>query len=182
MPKLPLLAALLMLPITMAAAAPRPGFHYGPVFPHDGEVASVPDSDMPIPPGTVFKVAFDITEQAKPGEISRAIDTAARFTNMLAEAGVPQKDIHIALVFHGPGAIDLLKPAAYAARTNGATNATAPLIAELAAKGVQFWLCGQSAAGQKIVKADVLPEVKMSLSAMVAFAMLQQQGYTVNPF
>ena len=43
-------------------------------------------------------------------------------------------------------------------------------------------MCGQSAAGQGVKKTDLLPGVELALSAMTAHALLQQQGYTLNPF
>ena len=49
-------------------------------------------------------------------------------------------------------------------------------------QGVRFIVCGQSAAGQGVAKSELLPGVEMALSAMTAHALLQQQGYTVNPF
>lgn len=180
MPRLPLtLALLLLLPIA-ATAAPRPGFHAGPVFAQFGDIATI-DSQMPIPKGTVFKVAFDVSDAAKPGELNRAIDSAARFINMHVEAGVPLADIHVAIVVHGGAADDLLTPAAYAGRKAGAVNASAPEITALIGKGVQVWLCGQTAVGKGIAASDLLPGVKLSLSAMTAHALLQQAGYTLNP-
>lgn len=43
-------------------------------------------------------------------------------------------------------------------------------------------LCGQSAAASGIERVDLLPGVEMALSAMTAHALLQQDGYTLNPF
>ena len=61
---LPLVAALLLLPVA-ATAEPRAGFHTGPVFTTFGHIAPV-ESDLPIPAGTVFRVVFDVTEKAAP--------------------------------------------------------------------------------------------------------------------
>ena len=47
---------------------------------------------------------------------------------------------------------------------------------------VKFYLCGQSAAAQGIGKGDLLPGVKMALSAMTMHALLDQQGFSLNPF
>jgi intracellular sulfur oxidation DsrE/DsrF family protein len=176
---IPVVIALLLLPV-QAHAEPRPGFHAGPVFTSFGDIASV-ESDLPIPQGTVFRVLFDVTDKATPGQLSRHIDSAARFINMHVEAGVPIADIHVAIVVHGGAAADLLTQSAYAARNDGATNGSARAIAELKAHGVEFWLCGQTAAAYQITRSDLLPEVGMSLSAMTASALLQQRGYTLNP-
>ncbi len=48
--------------------------------------------------------------------------------------------------------------------------------------GVRFIVCGQSAAGQGVANDDLIDGVEVALSAMTAHALLQQQGYTVNPF
>lgn len=174
-----LLAALLLA--APVAAAPRPGFVAGPVFSEFGHIAPV-DSDLAIPPDAAFKVAFDMSAKATPGEINRTIDAAARFINMHVAAGVPVARIKVAVIVHGPASGDLLKPEAYAARNKGAVNGSAAAISALAAHGVDIWLCGQSAAASSIDKVDLIPGVKMALSAMTAFAVLQSQGYTVNPF
>ncbi len=178
---LAVLAAASLASAGVATAAPQSAFHAGLVFPTYGQIATV-DSDVPIPRDTIFKVAFDVSDEAKPGEVNRGFDSVARFINMHAEAGVPAANIHVAIVVHGQAGIDLLNAATYAKRSDGAVNANAALIAQLLAHQVDVYLCGQSAAGLGIAKPDVLPGVKMALSAMTAFALLQQQGYTVNPF
>jgi intracellular sulfur oxidation DsrE/DsrF family protein len=64
----------------------------------------------------------------------------------------------------------------------GESNANAGLVAALVANGVEIILCGQSVANAGIEPDSLLPGVRLSLSAMTAFALLQQDGYTVNPF
>jgi intracellular sulfur oxidation DsrE/DsrF family protein len=174
------LATLLLLP-AMAAAQDRSAFHPGPVFKDFAPIATVV-SDVPIPKGTTFKVDFDVSEKAKPGELSRAIETAGRFINMHVDAGVPMSAIKVAIVVHGGASADLLKPEVYAPRNEGKANGSAAALTQLMAKGVVVHLCGQSAAAYGIKNADLLPGVKMSLSAMNSHAMLQQAGYTINPF
>jgi intracellular sulfur oxidation DsrE/DsrF family protein len=49
-------------------------------------------------------------------------------------------------------------------------------------QGVRFILCGQSGAAYGIRQEDLIPGVETALSAMTAHALLQQRGYTVNPF
>jgi intracellular sulfur oxidation DsrE/DsrF family protein len=151
------------------------------VFKAFGDIATV-DSDLAPPKGTVFKVLFNVSDAATPGAMSKKIETAARFINMHVEAGVPIENIHIAIVVHGPAGDDLLKPEAYAARHKGIANGNIAVIEALLAHKVQIWMCAQSAAATGIARADLLPGVKMTLSAMTADALLQQQGYTLNPF
>ena len=60
--------------------------------------------------------------------------------------------------------------------------APAERIEALLAEDVRFILCGQSAAALGIQRQSLAPGVQMALSAMTAHALLQQQGYTLNPF
>ena len=61
-------------------------------------------------------------------------------------------------------------------------NPSREMVQQLLDYGVRFIVCGQSAAGQGIAQDDLIPGVEMALSAMTAHALLQQRGYTVNPF
>jgi intracellular sulfur oxidation DsrE/DsrF family protein len=72
--------------------------------------------------------------------------------------------------------------AKHAAGGNEIPNPNGALIDALRAKGVRVIVCGQSAAAYDVQKADLYPGVEMALSAMTAHALLQQQGYTLNPF
>lgn len=181
MQRFALAATLMLMAATPALAQSREGFGPGPVLPDLGPIAPV-ESDLPIPKGTKFKIAFDLRAKADPGTLSRQIETAARTLNMHVAAGVPKEDMQIVLIFHGPAANDLLKPEAYAKRHEGKANGSADAVKKLLDAGVEFYLCGQSAMGLKIAKADLIPGVKMSLSAITAHALYQQRGYTLNPF
>ncbi|MEL1249201.1 DsrE family protein [Aurantiacibacter gilvus] len=171
-------ASLLAIP---ASAQDMSAFTYGPVFEDYGPVAEV-DMDMALPADAYFRVAFDISEAAEPGEVSRRIESAARFINMHVRAGVPEERVQVAIVVHGRAGFDLMHQDAYGERNEWAENANLPLIAALLEHGVQIYLCGQSAAGLGITNDDIAPGVQMALSAMTAHALLQEQGYTVNPF
>ncbi len=101
---------------------------------------------------------------------------------MHARAGVPLENIQVAVVVHGKASEDLLSADEYARRRDGAENANIELIAALVDKGMRVILCGQSAAAYGISNDMLAPGVEMALSAMTAHALLQQDGYTVNPF
>lgn len=169
------------LALTSPAWAQLDGFKTGPVFEDFGPVAEV-QPDIKLADNTQFKIAFDVAKKADPGSLNRTIESAARFINMHVAAGVAQENIKLAIVVHGGASHDLTRDAIYSARNDGATNGSAIAIATLQEHGVEFRLCGQSAAAHKIAKSDLLPGVKMDLSAMTAHALLQQQGYSLNPF
>ena len=161
--------------LTQSAFAAPDDFHPGPVIKEFGKVATVKSAPA-LPKDTVFKVAFDVTEAAEPGKLNRRIESAARFINMNAEAGIPPKNIHVAIVVHGGAHKDLVTDEKY-----GGDNANAELIAALIKAGAQIRLCGQTAAYYDVKPEHLLPGVKMSLSAMTAHALLQNKGYTLNP-
>ena len=172
--------------ITMALGIGAPAAaqeaSYGPVFTEFGPVADVPDADFAIPEDASFHVAFDVSRSAEEGKLNRSFESAARLINMHARAGVEPMENRAAVVVHGAAVFDLLTDAAWAARDRGEANPSAAMVREMIDQGVRFIVCGQSAAGQGVAKSELLPGVEMALSAMTAHALLQQQGYTVNPF
>jgi len=176
---LALAAALLSTP-TIASDIPSP-FIPGSAIPEFGKFAKI-DSDMPIPPDTKFKVSFDSTA-SEAGKENRTLNAAARFVNMHVDAGVDVADIRLTIVVHGSAVFDMASDIAYARKYDGTTkNPNAAIIAALQKAGVEIVLCGQSAAYHGVAKQEMLPGVKMALSAMTAHALLQQEGYTLNPF
>ena len=172
--------SIVVLSISFALAATaqsaEQGFVKGPVFEEYGPAAPV-ESDLVIPEDMTLKVAFDISEAAAEGEVNRRFESVARFINMHAAAGIERERIQPAIVVHGGGAEDLLKPA-----EGAIPPPTARLIEALLDGGVPIYLCGQTAAAKGIEKEDLIPGVEMALSAMTAHAVLAGQDYTLNPF
>ena len=174
------LAAFAVSLFSMPVLAQSADFSPGPVFDDYGAVADI-DADYEIPEGMTFKVSYDIREGGEAGARNRRLETAARFLNMHARAGVAERDMSLALVIHGKAVHDVAKDAHYGAAVGG-HNANAPMLAALMEKGVRVIVCGQSAAYYDVSNEDLLPGVEMALSAMTAHAVLQQEGYTLNPF
>lgn len=161
--------------LASTAAADPPGFTRGPVIADYGPVANVPDAPQ-LPPNTHFRVIFDVSEAAAEGAVNGRIESAARFLNMHARAGIPPENIKIAIVVRGSAVRDLtLHP------QPGRDNPNAPLVAALIANHVEIYVCGQAAAHANIATSDLLPGVHVALSALTEFALLQQQGYTLIP-
>jgi intracellular sulfur oxidation DsrE/DsrF family protein len=167
--------SLLFLPVFFvlsgAADADMSSFTTGPVIKDFGPVADV-DVTLSIPEGAKFRHSYDVSTQADEGEPNRTLVTAARFINMHARAGVDAEDISLAVIVHGKAVFDV----------SGKAPASADLVAALIENGVRIIVCGQSAAYYEVNTDDLLPGVEMALSAMTAHALLQQQGYTLNPF
>ena len=175
----------LALAATPLAAQDRSAFKPGPVLTEYGPHAPVPGVDR-LPADSRFSIAYDVSAPAPEGGLNRGFEAAARFLNMHVAHGVPQENIRLVVVVHGKAALELLGNAAYgaipAAGANGAANPSAGLVTAMLEADVRFILCGQSAAAYGINPEDLLPGVEMSLSAMTAHALLQKDGFTVNPF
>lgn len=154
-------------------------FSAGPVFQDYGKKVVVEGVEFNA--DTQFKVAFDVAKGAEPGKLNRQFDSLARFINMHVASGVEAANIELALVVHGSATLDLLANPAYQQK-QGAQNANIALLNALMANQVRVIVCGQSAAAHGYASEAFLPGVEMALSAMSAHALLQQQGYTLNPF
>ncbi len=163
-----IVGAMLAVPL----AAQEPHVPFGPVFEEFGPHYPVEGIDR-VPDDAEFAVAFDVARPAEDGTRNRGFESAARFINMHASLGVDRDNIRIAVVVHGGAVKDLL------ANEN---NALREMVERMLEEGVRFIVCGQSAAGQGIAQEDLIPGVEMALAAMTAHALLQQRGYTVNPF
>jgi intracellular sulfur oxidation DsrE/DsrF family protein len=166
-----------------AAAQDMSAFKSGPVLEAFGPHAPVPGMAA-IPADARFSIAYDVSTPAAEGAANRRFETAARFLNMHVAAGVPRENIRLAVVVHGRSGLELLSDAAHAANpaSRQGVNPSGRLVEALMAEGVRFILCGQTAAAYGIAAEDLLPGVELSLSAMTSHALLEQDGYTMNPF
>jgi intracellular sulfur oxidation DsrE/DsrF family protein len=152
----------------------------GPVFRGFGSHTPV-EADLAIPKGMVLRHVYDVIP-ASPGKRNPGFETAARFINSHVGNGVAERDVAVAVVVHGPAIAELTKAAAYGARHGGAPNASQAMVEEMLRQGVRFIVCGQAANTMGVKKADLLPGVELAISASSAHAILQAQGYTLNPF
>ncbi|GAA78140.1 DsrE family protein [Pseudoalteromonas sp. BSi20495] len=166
-----LLLLLLISPLSQANELPIKGF---------GSFYNVPKHE-PISASTSFRIAFDVADGAKEGAQNNSINSLARFINMHVAHGVKPENIQLALVVHGSASVDVLANSEYKKRFN-IDNKNRYLIEQLLVNNTQVFVCGQSATYFKVTPEQLIPGVKMSLSAMTAHAQLQQQGYTLNPF
>ncbi|MGQ0733429.1 MAG: DsrE family protein [Acidobacteriota bacterium] len=170
----------------IAAQAPQTGSttprKTGPVIEPYGGTFDVPANFLMPSPDVDYKVKFDVGAPSDdPKAVNRAIDSVARFLNMQVRAGVPRDKMKLALILHTTAAKDVLDHAAYRARF-GMDNPNVPLLQALDRAGVPIYVCGQSLAGRGMKFEEVVPAVKVALSAMTMHALLAREGYSTNPF
>ena len=155
-------------------------FNTGPLIKSFGKHAPVTQTQA-LKPNQKFKVVFDVSKQTEEGKVNRSFESLARFLNMHVANGIPAENIELALVVHGKAGFDLLKHADYKSKYQS-SNPNIALLDELVKNNVRIFICGQSAAYLGIKNEQLHAGVNVALSAMTANALLQQEGYTLNPF
>jgi intracellular sulfur oxidation DsrE/DsrF family protein len=180
-----LAAACLIAFPALAAAQPAgntPGLQRsGPVINSTGFSIKVENPTFAIPDGHIFKAVW-VIDRADTTGANQQLTTIARFLNLHARHGIPESRLLTAAVVHGSGWPSLLSDSAYAARYGGKTNPSRELVQELLAHGTQLVLCGQTAGARGIRQEELLPGVKLGISAMTALNVFQAQGYQMNPW
>jgi len=149
----------------------------GPVIENFGPVFAVPEGSFNLEPDRQYKVLMDIGKGPDdPSELNRYIESAARFLNMQSRNGIKPENIKLAFVLHGSGTHAALNDETYLEKFL-VPNANKGLIKALSKAGVDIYLCGQSAAYNGYSSEELLPEVKIAVSAMTVHVRLQQEGY-----
>lgn len=151
----------------------------GPIIEGFGKVYRVENPDVIVDIKKNFKVVYDVTGSSEEiGGLNLSLETAARFLNMHAQAGLPKDQLKVDLVVHSKAAKDLLNDTAFQARYQ-IDNPNSNLVKALLAADVQVIICGQSAASRGFTRTELIPGVQISLSAMTALIQLNGEGYTI---
>lgn len=175
-----LLIALLSLSYTCLAQTPK--MSYGPVFDNLGPTFEVRSADFQLDSTTILRAIFDIDYKSDDSlATNRLISSLHRYLNMHVKSGVKEENISLAFVLHGASAQDALSDEAYMKRY-GVVNPNTNLIKTLAAHGVDMYLCGQSAFFRGFAESELLPEIKLALSAMTVLTVYQARGYSMIKF
>ena len=154
----------------------------GPVFEDIGPVFSIDKLDYIPESSQQLKAIFDVDrEQADPGDSNPIISSLHRFYNMHARYGVPAENIRLAFVLHGHSTKDALSNSKYK-ETYQVDNPNIKLIKTLSDMGVDMFICGQSMSYHGYTKEDLLPEIKVALSAMTVLTTFQMDGYGMIKF
>ncbi|AEM72252.1 hypothetical protein Murru_3233 [Allomuricauda ruestringensis DSM 13258] len=149
----------------------------GPIVENYGAVWEIENPDFKTETTQEFKVVFDVKDGPESDtEINRNLNTVARFLNMHAQSGVPTSQLKAALIVHGTAARNLLTDEAFRDRYK-VDNPNRELVADLLEAGVEVIICGQSSKTRNLPKEDLIPGIKVALSAMTANIQLQNQGY-----
>ncbi len=154
----------------------------GPVISDFGKVYAIDNADFKVDINKEYKVVFDIMKSPEANtELNRSIETAARFLNMHAQAGVPVENLKVALVVHNKASKDIITNAAYQKRY-GINNPNQELIKSIIEAGGEIVFCGQSSVSRDFPKEDLIEGVQLALSAMTALIQFQDNKYRFIKF
>ncbi len=154
----------------------------GPVIEGYGAAWDIPGATYKTNTSGRFWAVFDVMNSPEdPGQLNPWMETAARFLNMHARAGVPVSRLKVALVVHNKASTDLLDTPFYEARF-GVPNPNTGLLKELMEAGVQVLFCGQSSMARGVPIEETVDGVQLSLSAITALLQLQESGYHLIKF
>jgi intracellular sulfur oxidation DsrE/DsrF family protein len=101
-----------------------------------------------------------------------------RLINLHIASGIPLNKIHMVLVAHA-GAIKGFYTNEIYRKEFGCDNPNLALLDELKKAGVRFIVCGQAMHFQEIKKEELLPIVRVSLTAQTALSNYQLKGYVL---
>jgi intracellular sulfur oxidation DsrE/DsrF family protein len=168
------IAGLMML-MMAGAAAGTPASADTLAVPHFGAIVDVPGAQMRPDASASYHVVFGVTKAAPAsGSANPSLDRVARFVNLLAHYGVPRDHVHVVAIVSGPAT-------GIVAKAGTTPSPDAQLVAELIAAGVSIDLCSQAAHAHGLAQADLLPGVRLDVSAITTIATLQAQGYAYLP-
>ncbi len=132
-------------------------------------------------PRASAKVVFDVTADAKPSDVNKGLDRAARLLNLYGAAGLKASDITITIVLHGEATKSALSDDFYQPRFGVERNPNLPLIRELQKAGVELFVCGQALNYKGFAESAVAKEVPIADAALTITVNRQQDGYGYLP-
>jgi len=142
------------------------------------------DNPTEIPdPNIDYKILFEVANNNPDSvikEINYSLDEIARIINLHVASGVPAKRIFPVIVVHA-GALHALKNNEAFQKKYKMDNPSIPLINDLKKMGAKFIVCGQAMQFVDIKKEELLPDIKISLTAQTVLTHYQLKGYVWHP-
>jgi intracellular sulfur oxidation DsrE/DsrF family protein len=139
----------------------------------------IPGAGVAIDPTHSYKVIVDgLNAAASPKELLPALGRASLIVNALTVGHVPGPNRKVTLIFHGPSVDGLLRNDAYRAKF-GVDNPNLKVIEQLAAAGVELFVCGQHMANHKLGMEMLAPGIKLTTAASIVLITYQNNGYAV---
>ena len=130
-------------------------------------------------PNQDYKLLFDFSSRNPDSlskEINTCLDEVARVLNLHVASGIPGKRILPVVIIRGGGMETVASNDRYR-KVHSIDNPNVKLVRDLQDVGTRFIVCGQSMAFRDLRKEDLLPGVRISLTAQTVFSNYLLQGY-----
>ena len=130
-------------------------------------------------PNQDYKILFELTAD-NPDSLMKdnnaGLVEVARVINLHVASGIPVKKIFPVIVIHA-GALNAVTTDTFYREHFKMANPNLKLIGDLEKLGTKFIACGQAMAFFNIKKEDLLPQIKVSLTAQTVLTNYQLKGY-----
>ncbi len=133
-------------------------------------------------PTLQYKLLFEVSEgnpDSTKNQVDGSLSEVARIINLHLAAGIPVKNIIPVIVGHGRVLNAFRTNASYRAKFK-LDNPNLKLLDEFRKIGIKFIACGQAMAFQGITKEELLPDVKISLTAQTVLSSYQLKGFVLK--
>ncbi len=130
-------------------------------------------------PGTT--IHLDIKGHDHETKVPKGLERTALMLNQYADAGVDPTSLKFSLVLHGPATKAALFDEAYGRYPNVSKNPSRDLIRQLTRAGVENYVCDQAMAHHQYGLDEVMPEVRVAVSAATVNVNKQMAGAAYIP-
>lgn len=134
-------------------------------------------------PNIDYKILFELTGNNPDStikDINYGLAEIARVINLHIASGVPVKRIIPVIVAHA-GVLHSLKNNEAFQKKYKIDNPNIKIIDDLKKLGAKFIVCGQAMAFLEVKKEELLPDIKISLTAQTVLTHYQLKGYVWHP-
>ncbi len=146
-------------------------------------VVPVADANEIPDPNIDYKILFELTGN-NPDSIIKDVNFGlaeiARVINLHIASGIPAKRIIPVIVAHA-GVLHALKNNEAFQKKYKIDNPNIKIIDDLKKFGAKFIVCGQAMAYLDVKKEELLPDMKISLTAQTVLTQYQLKGYNWHP-
>jgi intracellular sulfur oxidation DsrE/DsrF family protein len=153
-----------------------------PVVPSADGYVAIPNAALPPTKDTKYQAIFDATRPAdKPTQLVPALNMAASELNALAAAKAPLSNAKFVIVFHGAAVDGILDSDHYRAKFK-IENPNLTAIRQMKERGVEFFVCAQYLAAEKIDPKTLTSDVTLAADALLVLMHYQNRGYALMSF
>ena len=134
-------------------------------------------------PNIDYKILFELTANNPDStikEINAGLDEIARVINLHVASGIPAKRIIPVIVVHA-AALNAIKNNEAFKKKYKIDNPNLKLISDLEKIGAKFIACGQAMEFFEVKREELLPEIKISLTAQTVLTQYQLKGFVWHP-